>query len=660
MLLKCFAGCDYQDILAAIDLEPRDLFDRAPGGGGAYIPPVNTATLQHSARIAVGCTLEEYAAAKRLPVAFLRACGLSDIHYLGRKAVRIPYPAVDGTAGPIRFRLALEKGVGGDNRFAWKRGSKPTLYGLDRLPAIREQRAVLLVEGESDCHTCWYANVEALGLPGAGNWNEERDAPHLDGIEAIYIVVEPDSGGEAVRKWLATSRIRDRARLVDLGEHKDPSGLYLADPDAFRDRLAAALAAAVPWRDQAHAEAEARAAEAWAACRELATAPDILARFLDAQRARGVVGEGRAMALVYLAVTSRLLDRPLSVAVKGPSSGGKSFTTERTIDFFPPEAVYALSAMSEHALAYSEEPLMHRMLVLYEAAGMTGDFASYLMRTLLSEGRIRYETVVKTNDGPKARLIEREGPTGLVVTTTAVHLHPENETRLLSIPVTDTPEQTRQIFRALAEEAAATVDLAPWHALQAWLAGACHRVTIPYAKALSDLMPPLAVRLRRDFGMILNLIRTHALLHQASRPRDEAGRIVAAPADYAAVRALVADLVAEGIEATVSDTTRDTVAAVKVARGESAQPVSVSAVAQVLKLDRGATSRRVKVALDRGYLRNEETGRGKPSKLTIGEPLPEEAQVLPTVEALAECCSVAGVREGIAIPPSPMDERSGR
>ena len=31
------------------------------------------------------------------------------------------------------------------------------------------------------------------------------------------------------------------------------------------------------------------------------------------------------------------------------------------------------------------------MLVIYEAAGLTGDWASYLMRSLLSEGCIRYE-----------------------------------------------------------------------------------------------------------------------------------------------------------------------------------------------------------------------------------------------------------------------------
>ena len=69
--------------------------------------------------------------------------------------------------------------------------------------------------------------------------------------------------------------------------------------------------------------------------------------------------------------------------------------------------------------------------MLYEAAGLGSDFASYLVRSLLSEGRLSYETVEKTADGLRARLIERQGPTGLLVTTTAVKLHPENETRLI-------------------------------------------------------------------------------------------------------------------------------------------------------------------------------------------------------------------------------------
>ena len=71
----------------------------------------------------------------------------------------------------------------------------------------------------------------------------------------------------------------------------------------------------------------------------------------------------------------------------------------------------------------------------------------------------------KIKGGFQPRVIEREGPTGLLVTTAAVLLHPENETRLLSILVNDTPQQAKNILRRLAhetEDADETVARTPW------------------------------------------------------------------------------------------------------------------------------------------------------------------------------------------------------
>jgi hypothetical protein len=122
----------------------------------------------------------------------------------------------------------------------------------------------------------------------------------------------------------------------------------------------------------------------------LATRPDILDLAAAEAAEAGVAGESRLVKLLYLAVTSRLLAQPCSIALKGPSAGGKSFIVAKTLELFPPAAYYTLSAMSERALIYDSEPLVHRMLVLYEAAGIRGDIASYLVRSLLSEGRINY------------------------------------------------------------------------------------------------------------------------------------------------------------------------------------------------------------------------------------------------------------------------------
>ena len=278
-----------------------------------------------------------------------------------------------------------------------------------------------------------------------------------------------------------------------------------------------------------------------------------------------------------------------------------------------------------------------------------GEMASYLIRSLLSEGRLIYEVVERTVTGLKPRRIEKQGPTGLLVTTTAVRLHPENETRLLTLQVTDTRDQTRAVMRAIANPGTQPPEPTPWIALQRWLVHAEHRVVIPYAAALAELIPPVAVRLRRDFGQLLSLIKTHAILHQASRPRDPDGKIVAMLDDYDVVRELVADRFAEGLGATVSRAVRETVEAVASLFTADRPEVSVSEIAQALALDKSAASRRASMAVQLGLLQNLEDRKGRPARLCIGEPMPATTTILPSIEVLHGC----SVDRGDKVPSPP-------
>jgi len=596
----------------------------ARGEGGEHPPDQHCNT----------ATVTGYAAYKQLPDVFLRSLGLTDIHYVGAPALRIPYRDRAGAEVAVRIRRTLARVPGPDRRFAWRKGDKPRLYGLDRLGT---PEYVVLVEGESDCHTLWFHGIAALGIPGASFWKEERDAPELDCIARIYVVVEPDAGGEAVKAWLERSRIRERVHLVDLGTHQDPSGLHCNDTQGFKQRFDEAIRRATPFADLVAADRSRQCAEAWALCAPIAQHPCILDLFEQAYGAAGAVGEERRAKLLYLALCSRFLSRPVSVAVKGPSAAGKSFAVETVLRFFPPEAAHCVTAVSDRALAYTEADLKHRFLVIYEAAGMMGEFASYLIRSLLSEGRIVYEVVERTAAGLKPRRIEKEGPTGLLVTTTAVRLHPENETRLLSLHVTDTQRQTRAVMRAIANPTNQTFDLIPWVALQLWLEHGEHRVVVPYARPLAEQIPPVAVRLRRDFGQLLALIKAHAILHQASRARDAEGRIVAELDDYDVVRELVGDLISEGIGATVSAVVRETVNAVAALIEAGATEASVTDLARALALDKSAASRRASTAVQLGYLRNLEDRKGRPARLTLGDAMPSMVTILPGVEVLHGC-----------------------
>lgn len=618
----CGAGGGYLDLARRLGVAPLESTRTEEGGD----LPRRTGVQP--------CTLAAYAAAKRLPVDFLQSLGLGDFSYMASPAIRIPYLLQDGSEGPVRFRLALGKGP--DQRFKWRTGSKIQLYGLNRLAAAYRDGSITICEGESDAQTLWYHGESAVGIPGAGNWRDDRDAAHFEEIATVYVVEEPDGGGLTLLGSLKNSRLRDQMRIVRLGEFKDVSGLYLADPARFRERWEQAKAEAEPLTAMMVREAQERRLRLAREAEALAQAPDILERLVRELDTAGVVGEDRAVKLIYLVVTSRLLRRPASGVVKGPSSVGKSFLCEQVLAFFPEDAYYALSSMSERALAYSEEPVRHRVIVLFEAAGLASEFASYLLRSLLSEGCIKYETVEKTTEGLKARLVVREGPTGALITTTSIKLHPENETRLISIPTTDSQEQTSAILLAQATGGGA-VDHAPWHALQGWIASGNRDVDIPYAADLARLIPPAGVRLRRDFPTVLTLIRSHALLHQASRDLDGQGRIVASLADYAAVRSLMADLIAEGVEVAVSSTVKETVRATARALDGDIGEATVTDVAKVLKMDRSSALRRVRSAVDLGYLRNLEDRRGRPARLQMGSTLPEDADLLPSVARLQGC-----------------------
>jgi hypothetical protein len=166
-----------------------------------------------------------------------------------------------------------------------------------------------------------------------------------------------------------------------------------------------------------------------------------------------------------------------------------------------------------------------------------------LLRVLLSEGHIVHGAV---DTDRTARVIEKSGPTGLLMTTTEAAVDAEMETRCLTIVTDDSPEQTRRVYSVLADledEMDSPVDFEEWHHLQEWIASRETRAVVLFVRPLAELMPVDATRLRRDFGSLLSLVPAHAFLYQAQRKTDARGRIIATVyGDYAPVRDLVGNL----------------------------------------------------------------------------------------------------------------------
>ena len=598
-----------------------------------------------------------------LPPDFLRSEGLSNFRFQSYDhAIRIPYFHPDSTEAALRFRIAIYGIEDTERKHRWQKNSKPMLYGLQHCHQYHNANEITLVEGETDTLCLRFEGFPAFGLPGNALWKEERDAGHFDGFQKIYVVVEPGTSGEGLLKWLAKSSIRTRCFLVRMSaECKDPAALYRANPAGFADAWEALLAKAQPWAEYERSlSLEARTA-AREKAKRLLVHPNILEAAVTQAHKLGVVGEERLVKLTYLCMTSRILDKIVSMVVKGPSSSGKSYIVKQTASLFPSSSFIERTAMSARALYFTEEDLRHRTLIFYEATALADSQSgqdhnnplAYAVRSLLSEGRLVYEISEKTGT---TRVIDKPGPTGLIMTTTDNYVESETETRVLSITTDDTIEQTGNIILAQAEAAMrakkSVDDLSEWHALQEFLQLETNTVTIPFATALAALINDaghsLEIRMRRDFPSLLALIEAHALLHRESRKQTEDGVIDADLLDYDRVRSLVNELMSDAAGVGVPESVRKVRHAVASLieeintrsrnRKDGTVPPTPSAtiddLTKVLDQSKSVARRWANDAVGRGYLALLDDGvkrRGRNKhRFILGDAIKADGKLLPT------------------------------
>jgi hypothetical protein len=186
-------------------------------------------------------TLAQLAAAKHLPVEYLRSLGLHDLPGGG---IAIPYYSEDG--GELLYERTRD--VPGGPRFRQPAGVRLHPYGLWRLEEARRTSSLHVAEGESDTWVLWHAGLPALGLPGAQTCRC-LTLEHLHGIQTLYLWPDRDQAGDGMVQLLlahvAAIGYGGRVYLVRLPEGvKDVSDLYVADPDGFAARAADLVAGA--------------------------------------------------------------------------------------------------------------------------------------------------------------------------------------------------------------------------------------------------------------------------------------------------------------------------------------------------------------------------------------------------------------------------------
>jgi hypothetical protein len=355
----------------------------------------------------------------------------------------------------------------------------------------------------------------------------------------------------------------------------------------------------------------------------------------------GFAGDATPALASYVAMTSRMLKKPLNLYLIGQSGAGKNYAVNVVKQLFPDSSWVEVNAGSPGSFIYDDSSLVHRALIVTEADSIPqgdGAFASAI-RTLFEENRLVYKTTIEQQGQRVSLEIVREGPVAVI--TTGVKI-PETQTdsRMLPGPISDAPEhianvslQTAKSFMSGTEK----LDLTMWQDFQRYLElGGPYDVDIPFAVALFQAMPKSVVtapRWNRDFKQILVAIQSVTVLLQFNR-KTENGHLIAELEDYSITRVILSTAFQTATSSGVTEADRAAYRVVVEHPG-----ISNAELASALGIAASSSTYRVGRLKKHGLIAN--LASGNKTSLEVIAPLPDECS-LPTlreVEAHLESVS---------------------
>lgn len=344
----------------------------------------------------------------------------------------------------------------------------------------------------------------------------------------------------------------------------------------------------------------------------LLQSPDLMERFLNAVNDLGCVGEEENKVFLYGLCTSRMLENPIGAIVKGKSSAGKNFIVSSVLQFFPEEDVVLCTTITPKALYHRKDSLKNKILAIHERIG--AEDSDYSIRVLLSEQKLIISTPVKNPDTGRFETedIEMEGPVAYIETTTQVHVHDENETRLFAIHPDESLEQTERIHSAQKRLYKTTnLDrqeiLRPWKNAQRLLEP--RHILIPYIDLVCFPAKPL--RVRRDHLRFLSLVEVFALLFQHQRRimvENDKEYVIADIRDYTLAYGLIGKIL-ESVLKGLSPQIKELIDA---AEKMGSKEFTNKELMKHVKWNRQTLTKYIKAAVDSGHFEiKEQGGHGK-------------------------------------------------
>ncbi len=227
VVFHCFAGCSEDQVISDLGLKKEWLFYDNEFG---CEPKKKRGRPKKNKDL-----LEDFSKKKKIPVDYLVSMGVCNFKYENRKngknfsCIRFDYG--NQFRGRIRNKKTFWDSSTQEEEQKLMRCYKPKEYQGDTL---------FIVEGESDTLTLCLYGYNALGVPGASNYEKIHHSDIL-GINKIFVVAENDKAGqlfpENVARALARVKFSGTTSVIDMSKtkYKDVNELHCDSGASFKN-----------------------------------------------------------------------------------------------------------------------------------------------------------------------------------------------------------------------------------------------------------------------------------------------------------------------------------------------------------------------------------------------------------------------------------------
>jgi predicted transcriptional regulator len=250
-------------------------------------------------------------------------------------------------------------------------------------------------------------------------------------------------------------------------------------------------------------------------------APQLMERTSAALKASGLIGEEANGMILYVAMTSRQCEDPLSVICLARSGVGKSYLMERVALCMPEDSKLENTQFTENSFYYfRREEIRGRIFLIEDLDGAQA--VLYPIRELQSKKRISKTVTVKDRSGAMRTIsLVVEGPVSVIGCSTQEAIYEDNANRSLLVHLDDSPEQDARIMDYQRAARAGLTDRTQEQQVRKQLQDVQRvlrpiKVVNPYAPLIA--LPQEVFKPRRTLGLLLGFVEAITFYHQLQRP----------------------------------------------------------------------------------------------------------------------------------------------